>query len=87
VEGAGTWCLRIDDGRSELDESSSPADLEVACDEPAFIGILAGEIRLFTAYLRGDVALLGELSLALRFRGLGSPAAPADAVPGMDAAE
>ena len=81
VEGVGTWCLRIDDGRADLVEGAAPADLTIYCDERVFVGVIRGETSLLTAVLRGDAEVVGDLSLAFRFHGLPQPSAGAEVSP------
>lgn len=69
VRDAGTWRLRVDDGKIAVLEGSGDADLRLACDEPDFVEVVEGRQNFVTAILQGRIEATGDLSLALRYHG------------------
>ena len=74
IRGAGTWLLKVDDGRYSVQQGAGNADLVVASDEEDFAHVMEGRHNFITAVLQnrlqvsGDVALLLKLQAVLRAR-------------------
>ena len=70
VEGAGTWVVRIDDGRVDVGEGAGEGDVTIAAPEDVFLRLVNGEQNPVTAYMTGKVKVSGDTSLALKLRDL-----------------
>jgi len=59
-----SFTLALDHGRLTLQEGGAPAPCVVACSPEEFHRLLAGEIHLLAAVMRGDVRIHGDLESA-----------------------
>lgn len=59
-----SFALALDHGRLSLQEGGAPAPCVVVCSPDEFHRLLAGEIHLLAAVMRGDVRIHGDLESA-----------------------
>jgi hypothetical protein len=61
IVGVGTWAFAVDDGRIERRAPGDPADCVIRMSEETFVSINSGEGSPITAFLRGALAVEGDL--------------------------
>jgi hypothetical protein len=66
--GRRCWLVRVDRGDVFVSHETAAADCVLACDEPLFASFLAGDRNIFTAAMRGDVHLEGDVGLGMLFQ-------------------
>jgi putative sterol carrier protein len=66
--GRRQWLVRVHKGDVIVSCEKSAADCVLVCDEPMFAAFLAGEKNAFTAGMRGDLQLEGDVGLAMLFQ-------------------
>jgi putative sterol carrier protein len=69
VEGAGSWCVAVHEGRVTITEAATGGDCVIRCTEPDFVRIAQGRQNLLTAALQGRVQIEGSMVLAQKFSG------------------
>jgi putative sterol carrier protein len=70
VAGVGSFRVRVDDGKLQIEESTDEADCVIACEAQDFVRIASGAQNLLTAAMQGLVTVHGDLALAQRLHGL-----------------
>lgn len=66
VEGAGSRILRIDDGAVTLVDGPIEPDCVISASSEDFDRIARGEQNPLTTWLRGDLTVRGEVTVARR---------------------
>lgn len=64
------WLIRIDEGRVEVANRPGPADVVVRMRRELFVSAVRGRSNLWTAILRSDVVVEGDLHLLVVFQRL-----------------
>jgi SCP-2 sterol transfer family len=65
---AGQWFLDLQRDPPAVSRMASHADCRIICRPRAFIAVAQGRANLLTAYLRGDVNFVGDVSVAMSLR-------------------
>ncbi len=68
VESVGSWLLIVDDGQVDARQGSGPEDSVVVCTAGEFLKVVRGVHNGFTAALRGELRVSGDLALVLLLR-------------------
>lgn len=66
--GPRRWLVRVHKGDVTVSRDEGAADCVVACDEPLFAAFIAGMENAFTAAMRGDLRLEGDIGLGMLFQ-------------------
>jgi hypothetical protein len=66
LEGGRTLLLTLRHGRLSIEEGAGEADCVLTCPLELFHHALSGEVNLMTAFMRGDLAMSGDLVAAKR---------------------
>jgi len=70
IEGAGTWTVRVDDGKVDVSEGSKEADVVLTASEETFEKIVSGEQNATSAYMTGKLKVKGDMGAAMKLQKL-----------------
>jgi putative sterol carrier protein len=70
IEGAGTWTVRVDDGKVDVSEGSEEADVVLTASEETFEKIVSGEQNATSAYMTGKLKVKGDMGAAMKLQKL-----------------
>ncbi len=70
VDGAGTWTVRVDDGKVTVNEAAEEAECTVRVTEDNFMKLLSRELNPTTAYMTGKVKIQGDMGTAMKLQKL-----------------
>ena len=70
IEGAGTWKVDVDDGKVNVTEGGSDADVTIRTSQETFSALAAGEQNPTTAYMTGKLKVEGDMGAALKLQKL-----------------
>lgn len=68
IEDKGSWSVIVDEGKLTVTRELPQADCVFLCDQELFITILQGKQNPTTAFMQGQVQVIGSLSLAQVFQ-------------------
>ncbi len=70
-EGAGTWQLKIHDGRAEVHEGAvDPAGTTLVASSSDWLQIATGKLDPTVAFMQGKLKVKGDMPLAMKLQGL-----------------
>jgi putative sterol carrier protein len=64
------WLIAIEDGDVAVSRKNAKADCVVTTGKTLFDGIASGQANVMTAVLRGEIGIVGERQLLVRFQRL-----------------
>ncbi len=70
IEGAGTWTVRVDDGKVDVSEGSEEADVVLTASEETFEKIVSGEQNATSAYMTVKLKVKGDMGAAMKLQKL-----------------
>ena len=70
VAGAGTWVVRVADGRVKVEEAPGDADVTISTSEDNFLKILRGQQNPMMAYMTGKIRVQGDTGAAMKLQKL-----------------
>jgi putative sterol carrier protein len=70
IDGAGTWTVKVADGKLVVDEGDQGGDCTIAASEETFGRILDGRQNPLTAYMTGKLKVSGDVGAALKLKDL-----------------
>jgi putative sterol carrier protein len=71
IEPVGSWLMIVDDGHVDARQGGGPADTVVGCTADEFLRIICAGENGFTAALRGELRVSGNLALIQLLRRIG----------------
>jgi putative sterol carrier protein len=70
IAGAGTWTVKVDDGKLVVDEGDRGGDCTISASEETFGRILEGKQNPLTAYMTGKLKVSGDVGAAMKLKDL-----------------
>ena len=70
IEGAGTWTVRVEDGKVSVSEGGEDADAVISASEETFEKIASGEQNPTSAYMTGKLKVKGDMGAAMKLQKL-----------------
>ena len=70
VDGAGTWTVRVDDGKVDVEEGDTDGDCTISTSADTFMQIVRGERNPTSAYMQGKLRVRGDLGSAMKLQRL-----------------
>jgi putative sterol carrier protein len=70
IEGAGTWTVRVEDGKVNVSEGGEDADAVISTSEETFEKITSGEQNATSAYMTGKLKVKGDMGAAMKLQKL-----------------
>lgn len=68
IDGAGTWTVKVENGRVAVTEGDSGGDCTISTSESTFERIVDGRQNPMTAYMTGKVKITGDLGAAMKLK-------------------
>lgn len=68
IDGAGTWTVRIEDGKVAVSEGDEGGDCRISTSEATFEKIVDGRQNPLTAYMTGKIKVQGDMSAAMKLK-------------------
>jgi putative sterol carrier protein len=68
IDGAGTWTVKVDDGKLVVDEGDQGGDCTISASEQTFGRILDGKQNPLTAYMTGKLKVKGDMGAAMKLK-------------------
>jgi putative sterol carrier protein len=66
LEDGRSFMLSLDQGRLTLREGTGQADAVISCTMEQFRQMLSGQLNMLTAFMRGEMAMSGDLEASGR---------------------
>jgi len=70
IAGAGTWTVKVDDGKLVVDEGDHGGDCTISASEETFQRIRDGRQNPLTAYMTGKLKVSGDVGAAMKLKDL-----------------
>lgn len=70
IEGAGQWKVDVRDGKVDVTEGASDADVTITTTEEDFQKIASGELNPTSAYMTGKLKIKGDMGAAMKLQKL-----------------
>ena len=70
IEGAGTWTVRVADGKVTVDEGDTGGDCTISTSVETFEKVLKGEQNPTAAYMSGKLKIKGDMGAAMKLQKL-----------------
>jgi putative sterol carrier protein len=70
IEGAGTWSVKVEDGKVAVTEGDTGGDCTISASEDTFERIVDGTQNPLTAYMTGKLKISGDVGAALKLKAL-----------------
>ncbi len=70
IEGAGQWKVDVRDGKINVTEGASDADVTITTTEEDFQKIASGELNPTSAYMTGKLKIKGDMGAAMKLQKL-----------------
>jgi putative sterol carrier protein len=70
IDGAGTWTVKVTDGRVAVEEGDTGGDCTISTSAEVFERIVAGRQNPTTAYMSGKLKVDGDIGAALKLQKL-----------------
>jgi putative sterol carrier protein len=70
IEGAGQWKVDVRDGKVNVTEGASDADVTITTTEADFEKIASGELNPTSAYMTGKLKIKGDMGAAMKLQKL-----------------
>jgi putative sterol carrier protein len=68
IDGAGTWTVKVDDGKLVVDEGDLGGDCTISASEETFGRIVDGKQNPLTAYMTGKLKVKGDMGAAMKLK-------------------
>ena len=68
IDGAGTWTVKVADGKVAVSEGDSGGDCTISTSEGTFEKIVDGRQNPLTAYMTGKLKVSGDLGAAMKLK-------------------
>ena len=68
IDGAGTWTVKVADGKVAVTEGDAGGDCTISASEATFEKIVEGRQNPLTAYMTGKIKVSGDLSAATKLK-------------------
>jgi putative sterol carrier protein len=68
IDGAGTWTVKVADGKVAVSEGDTGGDCTISTSEETFERIVDGKQNPLTAYMTGKIKIEGDLSAAMKLK-------------------
>jgi putative sterol carrier protein len=70
IDGAGKWTVRVDDGKTTVEEGEHDADTTISTSEDTFVKIVNGEQNPTSAFMLGKLKVRGDMANAMKLQKL-----------------
>ncbi len=70
IAGAGTWTVKVVDGKLVVDEGDQGGDCTISASEETFQRIREGKQNPLTAYMTGKLKVGGDVGAAMKLKDL-----------------
>ena len=70
IDGAGTWTVRVTDGKVNVSEGDEGGDCTIATSQQTFERMIRGEQNPTTAYMTGKLKVKGDIGAAMKLQKL-----------------
>ncbi len=68
IDGAGSWTVKVDDGKLAVEEGDHGGDCTISASEETFVRILDGKQNPLTAYMTGKLKVKGDMGAAMKLK-------------------
>jgi putative sterol carrier protein len=68
IDGAGTWTVKVEDGKVAVSEGDTGGDCTISTSESTFEKIVQGRQSPLTAYMTGRVKITGDIGAAMKLK-------------------
>ena len=68
IDGAGTWTVKVEDGKVAVSEGDHGGDCTISASEAVFEKIVDGRQNPLTAYMTGKVKIKGDVGAAMKLK-------------------
>jgi putative sterol carrier protein len=68
IDGAGTWTVKVEDGKVAVTEGDAGGDCTISASEATFEKIVEGRQNPLTAYMTGKVKIQGDVGAAMKLK-------------------
>lgn len=68
IDGAGTWTVKIEDGKVAVSEGDAGGDCTISTSEAIFEKVVDGRQNPLTAYMTGKVKIRGDIGKAMKLK-------------------
>jgi len=68
IDGAGTWTVRVENGKVAVSEGNEGGDCTISASEATFEKIVDGRQNPLTAYMTGKIKITGDLGAAMKLK-------------------
>ena len=66
IDGAGTWFVRVADGKVNVSEGEQDADAVITASEETFEKLVSGDQNPTSAYMTGKLKVKGDMGAAMK---------------------
>jgi putative sterol carrier protein len=70
IDGAGTWTVKVADGKVTVDEGDSGGDCTISTSAETFDRVVKGEQNPTAAYMSGKLKIKGDMGAAMKLQKL-----------------
>ena len=70
IEGAGTWTVKVADGKVTVDEGDTGGDCTISTSSETFEKVVKGEQNPTAAYMSGKLKIKGDMGAAMKLQKL-----------------
>ncbi|PWU22611.1 MAG: sterol carrier protein [Candidatus Rokuibacteriota bacterium] len=70
IGGAGTWTVKVDDGRLSVSEGDQGGDCTLTASAETFEKMVRGQQNPTTAYMTGKLKIQGDMGAAMKLQKL-----------------
>ena len=70
IDGAGTWFVRVADGKVNVSEGEQDADAVITASEETFEKLVSGDQNPTSAYMTGKLKVKGDMGAAMKLQKL-----------------
>src|SRR5258708_7084073 len=70
IEGAGTWTVKVADGKVTVDEGDTGGDCTISTSSETFERVVKGEQNPTAAYMSGKLKIKGDMGAAMKLQKL-----------------
>jgi putative sterol carrier protein len=68
IDGAGTWTVKVADGKVAVTEGNTGGDCTISTSEKVFEKIVDGRQNPLTAYMTGKLKVKGDMGAAMKLK-------------------
>ena len=70
IDGAGTWTVKVADGKVTVDEGDTGGDCTISTSSETFEKVVKGEQNPTAAYMSGKLKIKGDMGAAMKLQKL-----------------